>query len=133
MDAILMPFNIGGSILVPGSGMHWATMVVYPKLGRIEYVDSGPAWGNPSAWHVVAAFLNRYFREAYGCDYPHRWTFFDHRDNAPQQSDGSACGYFALMAVDHIMDELPLAYTMADIANFRRRVALSIINGRIAD
>ena len=129
-----MPVHAGGN--------HWCLAVVFVRARRIAYLDSlGGGQGGEALLRALLRWLRDESRERLGQELEAatggRWELGGAPPavagcfaSVPQQHNGSDCGVFACAAADFISNgDAALGYSQADMAPFRHRMQVRILQG----
>ena len=125
------------------SGVHWPAVLVRPAVRKVTLVDSliqesVSGKRNTAAGMAdcasVAAWLGCVETGRGGDPGQRPWNVVGlSKKQVPQQVGTVDCGVFACMCLDFSSQGLPLVYSQAHVADYRIRMALSILRGYIVD
>jgi Ulp1 family protease len=127
LDHIVIPINI--------EGLHWVVVRVDVKGKSIYYYDSRHENGEAHVDNIFE-YLKKEHQDKFGepLPNPETWKRFPVVSSlTPRQDGGVDCAVFVCMYVYCALLRIPFdEYSQADIPNIRRRMALAILQGKIA-
>ncbi|XP_071384915.1 sentrin-specific protease 2-like [Centroberyx affinis] len=104
-------------------GNHWIFVAMYPKEGRVLYLNS---LGETSSELKMCQQRTRLFMELQGHQLPQwRCQTLPH----PQQMDGTSCGVFVCKFAEFVLRGEPITFSSEGpaINRFRREIALMLL------
>lgn len=119
-DIVLVPIHLGN---------HWCLAVIDLRKKTIEYYDS-PGNANDSGLKKLLQF----FTDAMANKQAAKKDTKSWRSSylkGPTQSNGSDCGVFVCQFANYVSRDLPIHFTQHDMAYFRKRMAIEILNGKL--
>ncbi|KAJ3032714.1 hypothetical protein HDV00_007190 [Rhizophlyctis rosea] len=130
-DLVFIPYHCDGN--------HWILMVVRPKAKKLFYFDSLKQQRSVEV-DAVKRFLCDEFDDkkkanlvwAKGNEKPNpgEWTVHPAR-NIPRQCNTWDCGIYTILYAEYLSREERWDFHQRDIAYFRRRIAIELLEGRI--
>jgi Ulp1 family protease len=125
LDKIVFPLNIGNE--------HWVCMVAYPQKATIYFLDS-LVYCTTSSQHMylhhILHYLKDEFFRVHGRHDKRPWKLVScDKSTTPQQPNTHDCGVYVCLAVDRLMQDLPLTFTSDDARIARWHIARAILTG----
>jgi Ulp1 family protease len=97
------------------------------KEKQIQYYDSHSVGAGNSHMNAVLQYLVDEDKKQ-GCVKPEEWALVPSTETVPKQENTIDCGAFICMLGFFISQDASLHFSQADDTNFRKRMALAIIN-----
>ena len=114
------------------TGNHWTGIIVDFHAHNIRYLDT---LGSDGAQHLqnIYLYLQSEHRRQHPTDPPIMWHLIPcDTTSVPQQPNGFDCGVYCCAFIDLILQNLPLQLSPADVAAYRLRMALAILQDAAA-
>ena len=109
---------------------HWSSVIVNFTDHTIRYYDSLHSPGMNHVQNVYQYLQAEHRRLNDGASLPDMWRLIPgDTTTTPRQLNGFDCGVYTCIFFDLILQGIQLQVTPTDVAIYRTRVALSIING----
>ena len=105
-------------------------LVVYMTKKEIHYYDSMNGNGMRYMENMKKWLVDEYKDKKNGIYDVSEWSLIN-CENIPQQRNGVDCGMFSTIIADFLSDNLPLNYGQEDMIFFRKKVAASILRGKL--
>ncbi|MCE5295376.1 MAG: hypothetical protein LLF94_12305 [Chlamydiales bacterium] len=108
-------FDTPKKVLIPiNTGLHWALMVFDTGAKIVHYYDSIAKEQLPESAKTICSQLEKL------ADSTLHVINLGHA--CPQQTNGSDCGIFTLLAASHVIQNKPLTYTQEDAPRMRAKI-----------
>jgi hypothetical protein len=119
LNFFFIPINI--------ENQHWTCIVIFMKEKQIQYYDSLSVGTGEIHMNAVMQYLVDEDK-GQGHVKPEEWALVTSTESVSKQENTSDCGAFICMFGYFISQDASLHFSQADVTNFRKQMALAIIN-----
>ena len=113
------------------NNVHWTGLIADMKERRIQYYDSLGGTGR-DYMEAMLEYLGKEHMRLYGCSMDKTgWCLIPSKRSLPRQSNTYDCGVFLCLFFDYLSSKRPFNFSAIDMPLARRRIAKSILDGKI--